>query len=327
MPSLEAFVNDPLTAANAQANAVLVTGANGFVGRAVCTALLSLKIPVIGFDRIFDEESPLDSTHRVVGDITDPSTVRTLFSAHRITHVVHGGGISGPAVAHGRPGLIHAVNVSGTINLLEVALRHRVTRFLLLSSIAAYGNHPALETVPEDTPLLATDYYGASKAASETVARSFREHAGLDIIALRLASIYGPGRRVPCIVGGLFASAQSGQPAIVSAAARNPRQLIYIDDCVDAIMSSLAAPPRPLFAYNIATGQCISEYEVASEAAEIDKRVRFTISDEEKYFDSRLGPLSVDAARRDLGFEARTGLREGLRRYWSVRQASQHAIH
>lgn len=299
---------------------IIVTGANGFVGRTLCDALAISGIPCIGFDRVFDDDAA-GSMERIRADVTDASAVDAVFAAHRISQVVHGGGISGPAIASGQPGLIHGINVMGTLNLLEASRRHGVSRFIQLSSIAAYGNHPALSQVKEDAPLLATDFYGASKAAAERIAMSYRESAGLDVVALRLASVFGPGRRAPCVIGALFASAQTGQTAVVSAPGRNSRQLIYIDDCVEAILATLVAPLLPQFAYNIATGNCVAESEVANEAVALDPRVAFTISEEEKFFDNHLGPLCIDAAKRDLGFETRTSLQEGLRKYWRTRLA------
>lgn len=296
---------------------ILVTGANGFVGQALCKALVTSGVPCIRLDH----DRIAGSGKRIQADVTDAFAVDAVFAAHKISHVVHGGGISGPAIAPGQPGLIHRVNVIGTLNLLEASRRHGVSRFVHLSSIAAYGHHPVLSRVREDVPLLATDFYGASKAAAERIAISYRETAGLDVASLRLASVFGPGRRAPCVIGALFASIQSGQAAVVSAHGRNPRQLIYIDDCVEAIIAALAAPMLPQFAYNIATGNCVSEVEVANEAAAIDSRVSFTISEEEKFFDNHLGPLCTNAARRDLGFETRTSLQEGLRKYWRTRLA------
>jgi nucleoside-diphosphate-sugar epimerase len=76
----------------------------------------------------------------------------------------------------------------------------------------------------------------------------------------------------------------AGRPAVVSAASTNPRQLIYVDDCVDAIIAVLAA--------------------------EIDARVKYLIDTAEHFSDGRIGPLSIDAAQRDFGFVAHVDIVE-----------------
>jgi UDP-glucuronate 4-epimerase len=320
---VDSRVGDTLSVLKSRSACVLVTGANGFIGRALCEALTAAQIPCVAFDRVFDVTPDSGDGCRLTGDITDAAAVEALFARQPITHVVHGGGISGPAVAPANPRLIHAVNTVGTLNLLDAAVRHGVSRFIQLSSIAVYGHHPTRVPVAEDAALLAADYYGASKVAAEKIALSYRHNAGLGVVALRLASVYGPGRRVPCVVGRLFASMESGRPVTVSGPASNPRQLIHINDCLNAILLSLSTPKIPLFVYNIAAGYCVSESEVAAEAAAIDSRVRFEVSDTEEFFDNHIGPLRTEAARRDLGFDARTGLRDGLRAYWRIRLHEQ----
>jgi nucleoside-diphosphate-sugar epimerase len=192
-------------------------------------------------------------------------------------------------------------------------------RFVHASSIAVYGDHPAIAAIDESAALLAVDPYGTSKIASELIARSYRACSTLDVAALRFGSIYGPGRRTECVVGALYASTLTGQPAVVSAASTNPRQLIHVDDCVDAIIAVLATPRLPRFAYNIATGRIVSEAVVAALATAIDARVKYRIDTAEQFSDGRIGPLCIDAAQRDFGFLAKVDIVEGLNRYWHHR--------
>ncbi|MGF6596705.1 UDP-glucuronate 4-epimerase [Paraburkholderia sp. GAS448] len=300
---------------------VLVTGANGFVGRLVCEQLRSAYGRVIALDRAFalSDSSGPHADHRVVADLSDRAMIKALFEDEKITAVVHCGGISGPMLARDDPALVHRVNVVGTLNMLDCASRHHVQRFVHASSIAVYGDHPAIVAINESAALLAVDPYGTSKIASELIARSYRACSTLDVVALRFGSIYGPGRRTKCVVGALYASTLTGQPAVVSAASTNPRQLVYVDDCVDAIIAVLTTPRLPQFAYNIATNRIVSEAAVAALAAAIDSRVKYRIDTAEQFSDGRIGPLCIDAAQRDFGFVAKVDIVEGLNRYWHHR--------
>jgi UDP-glucuronate 4-epimerase len=300
---------------------ILVTGANGFVGRVLCARLHAAQVRAVGFDREFGTAAhlPARCETQVIGDVTDADMLAALFEQTAIERVVHCGGISGAMLARDNPRLVFNVNALGTLNLVDSASRHSVSRFVLASSIAVYGDHPTLAPVSEEAGLFAVDAYGASKLVSENIGRSYRASRGLDLVALRFASIYGPGRSTPCLIGNLFSSMLTGCPAEVSAATTNPRQFIHVDDCVDAILLALAAA-RPLrFAYNIADGHCLSEASVAATAASLDARVRYDIVDDERYSDGRIGPLLIDSARGDLGFNPRIEMEEGLRGYWRER--------
>jgi UDP-glucuronate 4-epimerase len=303
---------------------ILVTGANGFVGRALCARLHAGRVRAVRFDREFGTVANTSATceTQVIGDVTDAEAVDALFEQTAIERVVHCGGISGAMLARDNPHLVFDVNALGTLNLVDSASRHRVSRFVLASSIAVYGDHPTPAPVSEEAGLFATDAYGASKLVSESIGRSYRASRGLDLVALRFASIYGPGRSTSCLIGKLFSSMLTGCPAEVSAMTTNPRQFIHVDDCVDAILLALAAAGPLRFAYNIADGRCVSEASVAATAASIDARVRYDIVDDERYSDGRIGPLLIDSARRDLGFIPDIEMEEGLRGYWRERASA-----
>jgi nucleoside-diphosphate-sugar epimerase len=96
-------------------------------------------------------------------------------------------------VAAGDPHRVMSVNVGGSLNIAEAALRVGVERLVALSSAGVYGAQATLDPVREDAPLNATDAYGASKVAAETIVRADRHDHGLPVIALRPSSVYGPG--------------------------------------------------------------------------------------------------------------------------------------
>ena len=130
----------------------------------------------------------------------------------RVRAVVHAGAISGPMVAAGDPHQVMAVNVGGALNIAEASLRAGVERLVALSSAGVYGVQATLDPVREDAPLNATDIYGASKIAAETVLRAYRHDHGLPAIALRPSSVYGPGRTTACFIRDMIDHARRGDP-------------------------------------------------------------------------------------------------------------------
>jgi UDP-glucuronate 4-epimerase len=292
---------------------VLVTGGNGFVGRAVCRMLHARGVPVVATDVAFDGDLDGAPWERIRCELTNEAQVDGLFRTREIGRIVHSGAISGPMLSHGDPLKMHRVNAVGTLYLLESARTHGAGRFVLLSSIAAYGDHPTQACVAESAPLLAADPYGTSKVAAERFALSYRTSFDSPVVALRVASVYGPGRRTPCLVRALIDSARDGAQCVgISRSPLSLRQLIHVDDCVQGVLLALDARVSPQFAYNIASGTAIPEAELAEAVSARFTGTRYHTFDTPRYFDGRIGPLDIGAAARDLGFVPRISLDQGL---------------
>src|SRR5882724_4434269 len=110
---------------------VLVTGSSGFVGRHVMNRLVASGRRAIGLDPQFSK------TTQVIDDLSDRTTLRDLIAREKITHIIHAGGVSGPMVMADDPAGILAINVTGSMNLLNEAMTGGVTTFVYCSSVAA----------------------------------------------------------------------------------------------------------------------------------------------------------------------------------------------
>ena len=186
---------------------VLVTGAAGFVGSALCKRLASEGQTVLGADL------RLGPTASVSLDITDPVAVREVFERHRPRRVVHTAAIVDD---RGAPELFYAVNVQGTDHVVRACEAMEVERLVHISSIVVLG----LDSPPrcdEDTPLQA--YTGApymdTKAVSERRVRDAWAAGRVPAVVVRPGDVYGPGsepwvrrpvemmrRGLPILVGG-----------------------------------------------------------------------------------------------------------------------------
>jgi len=138
-----------------------------------------------------------------------------------------------------KPKLYFDVNVMGSINLLEAAVRHKVKNFVFASSSSVYGNNkklPFSESDPVDTPI---SPYAASKKADELVAHAYHHLYGLNITALRFFTVYGPWGR-PDMALFLFADAiTKGEPIKVFNHGKMSRNFTYIDDIVSGTITVL----------------------------------------------------------------------------------------
>src|SRR3954451_899457 len=136
----------------------LVTGSSGFVGRVIVSRLASAEKRAIGLD-----PRPSPTTH-VIDDLSDRARLRDLIAREKITHIIHAGGVSGPMVMADDPAGVIAINVTGSMNLLYVAMASGVATFVYCSSVAAIGTYYEPEPIGADYPMQPTSTYGCSKA-------------------------------------------------------------------------------------------------------------------------------------------------------------------
>ncbi|MDQ2954513.1 MAG: NAD(P)-dependent oxidoreductase [Pseudomonadota bacterium] len=295
-------------------NVVLVTGSSGFLGRAVAERFVAAGHHVIGLD----PAKPLASIVRhVTDDLSDPVRLRELLAGEGITDIIHAGGVSGPMVMPDRPDRVIAINVAGTLNLLQAALDAKTKTFIFCSSVSAIGEFYEKEPIGDDHPLQPTNTYGCSKAAVDMVLRGLWRRLPLDLCSLRFTGIYGPGRRTQFVVDDIVDSALSGHPVRVPAATDWP--YIYVDDAADAVIAACFCAHRRQLSYFIAYPEQVSLMDLATAAAEAAGHhpVRLEI-DQTKPPSSR-GPLDIAPAQRDFGFSPRIDHREGIRRMVAAR--------
>jgi nucleoside-diphosphate-sugar epimerase len=292
----------------------LVTGAAGLIGGALVRRLLAAGHQVIATDARVDGMAAAGRIERA--DLTDRPALVALLRDNAVHTVIHCGAISGPMVAKDDPHYVFAVNVGGTLNLAEAARKSEVSRFIALSSASVYGVQSTLEPVTENAPTNATDVYGASKIAMEAVLRAYRSELGLPAVALRIASVYGPGRQTDCLIRELIQSAASDTPIRLCTEGGFRRQFIHVDDVVRAIMQAVGTNDIDDFVYNIVGGTWLTEQEVADLAATILPRLSISKTPAPtRCIDGYMGPLDGTRAAVTFGYKPQVDIRDGIASY------------
>ena len=282
----------------------LVTGSSGFVGRVIMSRLDAAGEQAIGLD-------PRPSaTTQVIDDLSDRARLRNLIAAEQITHIIHTGGVSGPMVMADDPAGVIAINVTGSMNLLNEAMAGGVITFVYCSSVAAIGNYYEPEPIGEDYPMRPASTYGCSKAAMDFVLRGLWRKVRLDICSLRLTAVYGPGRQTEFNVDTIVRAALAGKPARLDPLTDWP--YVYVDDAADAAVAACFSSQRRQLGYFVAHPEKVTPQDIADACGAAGKPVRLEI-DTAKPIAAR-GPVDVEAAARDFGFRAQVGHREGIRR-------------
>jgi UDP-glucuronate 4-epimerase len=251
--------------------AILVTGAAGFIGFHVARQLLAEGRTVVGLDNLNSYYDPALKQARldllraesrfsfVKADLADREATAALFARHRFAKVVHLAAQAGVRFSIEQPQAYAASNLQGFLNVLE-GCRHNGCRHLVYaSSSSVYGANTKLPFAVQDRTDHPVSFYAATKKANEVMAQSYSHLYRLPVTGLRFFTIYGPWGR-PDMALFLFANAiLAGEPIRLFNHGRMRRDFTYIDD-VTRVVSKLvdrvpaddpAAANAPAKVYNV----------------------------------------------------------------------------
>ena len=172
---------------------ILVTGANGFIGRSVVKAL-SEENEVIALDKSAPDSSMKGINTFVECDIADIPGLERIFKQFRIAGIIHLASLLNTR-SNQNPGLATRTNIMGSLNLLDLSLKYQVERFIYGSSISIYGPLDTDEKNPvnEHAGTNPSTLYGLTKKYVEFLGNKYSEDHHIDFITLRISSVIGPG--------------------------------------------------------------------------------------------------------------------------------------
>ena len=299
------------------ASIVLITGANGFIGSHTTLLIESLGHKVVPIDAV--PRSPDLSllgikTASHIMDVTDGASFRQLCDQEKPTHIFHAAHpprTEDPSVLNF---CYHAMT-----NILEAAKALRMRRVVYSSSASIYGQlkKPDHSLVREEdaVAIYPTYFYRAAKTVSEWMGDFYKEKHGIDFVALRYSSVYGPGlyRSIPLeLKKGIL-----GQPCRPFLT-RPLDDLIYVDDVVDAIRRALFADKPLSRAYNIGLDKAYINDDLAQAIRRALPNLKFEIGQHPNATEvgphRNRDPLDISLAKRELDWAPKIYLEEGIAR-------------
>jgi nucleoside-diphosphate-sugar epimerase len=296
---------------------ILITGANGFIGSHTTRLMESLDHKVVAIDVV--PRSPdlsllgiKASSHLM--NVTDATAFRSLCEKERPTHIFH--------AAHPprdeSPSVINYCYHAMT-NILEAAKEFAIKRIVYSSSASIYGQlkKPEGGLVREEdaVTIYPTYFYRAAKTVSEWMGDFYKEKHGVDFVALRYSSVYGPGlyRSIPLeLKKGVLG--QECRPFLT----RPLDDLIYIDDIVDAVSRALFADKPLSRAYNIGLDKSYVSEDLERAIQKALPDLKFEIGQHPNAAEvaphRMRSPLDISLAKKELGWAPTIYLEEGIGR-------------
>lgn len=295
---------------------ILVTGGAGFIGSHVADGFRAAGHEVAVVDDLSaGNRANLDPSIKLYArDIRDEG-LDQVFADFRPDIVDHHAAQSNVPASVQNPVYDASVNVLGGLNLLHLAAKHGVKKFIYISSGGAMYGEPDPTDLPvkESAPVRPLSPYGASKQALEAWLGVYQRTFGMDYTVLRYANIYGPrqGIREEGAVVAVFATRMAAdQPVTIDGTGQQTRDFVYVGDCVTANVAALERGSGQ--SVNIGTGRETSIREIFDQMAEVAGYGRAPNFGPPRKGDVVRIVLDPSLAERELGWRAAMPLFDGL---------------
>ena len=322
----------------------LVTGAAGFVGYHLCDHLLTRGDEIVGLDNLNDYYSvqlKRDRLQLLTGrsgfafreqDVADSQPLQTLFAHERFDVVLHMAAQAGVRYSLENPAAYVQSNFVGFANILEACRHHGIRHLVYASSSSVYGANTQMPFSVHHNVDHPVSLYAASKKANELMAHAYSHLYRLPTTGLRFFTVYGPWGRPDMALFLFTQSILHGRPIDVFNHGRMQRDFTYIDDIVEGVIRTAnhVAQPNPAWnsqapdpgtssapyrIYNIGNNQPVELLRLIDvlEACLGKKAIKNLLPMQPGDVPATFA--DVDDLVRDVGFQPRTTIEEGVRRF------------
>jgi UDP-glucuronate 4-epimerase len=304
----------------------LVTGGAGFIGSHLVDRLLAEGWSVTcvdNFEPFYDpeikarnarEHATNDRFRLVTADVRDFPGLRKQLSGRYdvVVHLAAKAGIQ-PSVLD--PFTYQQVNVAGTLNMLELAREWGVAQFVFASSSSVYGISPAVPWREDDHALLPISPYASSKISAELLGHVYSHLYGIRFIALRFFTVYGPRQRPDLAIHKFARLMVENRPVPVYGDGSTRRDYTYIGDIVDGVRAAMNYTASRHEVINLGNGRAVSLLETIQMLEAV-----LGVKAHLEWHPAQLGDVpqtyaDIHKARELLGYEPRTELMAGLRKF------------
>ena len=308
---------------------ILITGVAGFIGSNLAASMIRAGIEVLGIDNFdfFYERSvkennlaPLRSSiffSFMEGDVRDASFLNNING--KVDLVIHLAAKAGIQPSLQMPKEYLDVNINGTLNVLEWMKNNQVSKLVFASSSSVYGSNNRIPFSEEDTNIFPVSPYAMSKRSCELLNHTYHHLYNLDIINLRLFTVYGPAQRPDLAIHKFIRTITENKPVTLYGKGDTSRDYTYIDDVVKGIMAAceyLINRTGVFETINLGNNKPVSLSELVTCIERITGNPAKKIYAPEQPGDMRMTCASIDKAIKLLNYNPQTSLEDGLYRFY-----------
>ncbi|HEX7175020.1 MAG TPA: GDP-mannose 4,6-dehydratase [Pyrinomonadaceae bacterium] len=307
---------------------ILVTGGAGFIGSHLVERLLGeggWRVTVVDdFNDFYDPAVKRANVRAHVGredfrlaeaDIRDHAALERVFAEEGFDCVVHLAARAGVRPSLAEPVLYAETNISGTLNLLELARASGVRQFVFGSSSSVYGENEKTPFAEDDPIFKPISPYAATKAAGELLCHTYAHLWDLRCVCLRFFTVYGARQRPDLAIHKFARLISEGRPIPVFGDGTTRRDYTYIDDIINGVRAGIDYDASRYEVVNLGESRTVELRELITllekelgQSAVIDRQPLQPGDVPQTFAD-------ITKARRLLGYDPRTQIEEGVRRF------------
>jgi UDP-glucose 4-epimerase len=299
---------------------VLVTGGAGFIGSHLVDELVRRGVQVRVLDNFStgrrENVAPvIDQIELIEGDIRDADTVHR--AVQGVDYVLHQAALPSVPRSVADPLTTHAVNATGTLNVLLAAREANVKRVVYASSSSVYGDNPALPK-REEMPTHPLSPYAVSKLAGENYCRAFYQVYGLPAVVLRYFNVFGP-RQDPAspyaaVIPKFIAALLRGESPTIYGDGTKSRDFTYVANVVQANLLACEKDEAIGQVLNVACGERHTLFDLYSELVELTGKALPPVFAPARPGEVKHSLAAIEQAAQVLGYAPQVEWHEGLRR-------------
>lgn len=302
---------------------VLVTGGMGFIGSNFILYMLSQysNLRITNLDALtyagnpdnLEEVSSSERYRFVKADITNHVQLERIFAETAYDAVVHFAAESHVDRSIADPEVFVRTNVWGTFQLLEAAKRHRVSKFIHVSTDEVYGSLEDTGCFTEESPLAPNSPYSASKAGSDLLARAYGQTYGLPVVITRCSNNYGPRQFPEKLIPTIILRALHDEPIPIYGDGSNVRDWLHVTDHCTAIDFALRVG-KVGEVYNIGGHNERTNLDVVRMILQVLNKPEslITFTSDRPGHDKRYA-IDPSKSERELGWRPQIELEQGMR--------------
>lgn len=316
----------------AKPSRILLTGGAGFIGSHVAEALLRKHVELSIVDNLDDfysaawKRANLDAIRQVGSfeffdhDICSEELMHETIARVRPEMVIHLAARAGVRPSIEQPRLYERVNVSGTVNILELCREFRVSRLIFGSSSSVYGASSRAPFSESQSDLHPISPYAATKLAAELFCYTHARLYGLPVVVLRFFTVYGPRQRPDLAIHKFVARIEAGKPLPIFGTGETGRDYTYIDDIVAGVLSALEYTPSssggaPFEIFNLGNSQPAKLLELVWLLERATGKKAVIQQEALQQGDVPLTWADISKAEKLLGYRPQTTIEEGLKKF------------